>query len=254
MRFIESNPHCLCERSAQRRSECLWRLMMVGLLLAASQLPRQSGRWRRVSGPAAGVTALALLLSYSRVPGLGRRSAWFRPLVLRRRWLIAPLCRWPLRHCVWSGQGSSLDCGRDSAQDPATKLRLQNIRTRGTSFASIRGSASGSAMRQSFADRRFSVYLLIAEHRARWPAVFLAIAAVIAWRAVASCWHERVAKDVTLLATVFLALLAVAVVDHYVQSGVFAWSHCSDCRGRTCGALYFGQHRDVGKYPQPEDV
>ncbi|MCO5177145.1 MAG: O-antigen ligase family protein [Thermomicrobiales bacterium] len=266
VRFIESNP-ALSMRAIGTGVDpnAFGGLMMVGLLLAASQLlsaKRSVSVW--VSGPAAGVTALALLLSYSRGAWVGAALGIGFVLVLRRRWLIAPLGvvgLFGIAFGLGSGFITRLWEGF-TLQDPATKLRLQEYQN---AWNIIRehpwiGVGFGDAPSNHLQTGVSSVYLLIAERIGLVGlAVFLAIAAVIAWRAVRVVLARKGRDgDVTLsFATVFLALLAVAVVDHYLFNPEF--SHMVALFWIVAGALVAlcisdSAERDVGKYPLPEDV
>ena len=266
VRFIESNPS-LAMRAIGTGVDpnAFGGLMMIGLLLAASQLlssHRSVSIW--LAGGAAAITSMALLLSYSRGAWVGAAFGVAFVLLLRRSWLIPPLG-------VLGLLGIALGLGSGfvtrlwegfTLQDPATKLRLQEYQN---AWNIIRehpwiGVGFGDAPSDHLQTGVSSVYLLIAERIGLVGlAVFLAVAAVIAWRAV----HVVLARkgrdgDVTLsFATVFLALLAVAVVDHYLFNPEF--SHMVALYWIIAGALvslcgFNETRRHAAEYPQTVDV
>lgn len=205
-------------------------LMMIGFLLAVTQLLSSH---RSISlllvGPATLLTGTALLLSYSRGAWVGAALGVGFVLLLRRAWMILPVG-------LVGTAGIALGFGGGfivrlwqgfTLQDRATKLRLREY---DNAWHIIRehpwfGVGFGDAPSVNLQTGVSSVYLLIAERIGLVGlALFLAIAATVAWHGLRGLVGRR-GRDVDILLgleAAFLALLAVAVVDHYFFNPEFA--------------------------------
>ncbi len=231
VRFIEGNP----ERAMRAIGtgvdpNAFGGMMMVGFLLAASQTlsPNRSlSGW--LVGPATVLTGVALLLSYSRGAWVGAALGVGFVLLLRRRWMIVPLGlagAAGIAFGLGSGFVTRLWQGF-TVQDRATKLRLREYQN---AWEIIKehpwfGVGFGDAPSVNLQTGVSSVYLLIAERIGLIGlAVFLAIATVVAWHGLrAVVGQSGPDVDVLLgLEAAFLALLAVAFVDHYFFNPEFS--------------------------------
>lgn len=205
-------------------------VMMIGFLLAVTQVLSPS---RSISGWLAGgatvLTGAALLLSYSRGAWVGAALGVGFVLLLRRRWMIAPLALAAAAGIAFGlGSGFVVRLWEGfTIQDRATKLRLREY---GNAWDIIRehpwfGVGFGDAPSVNLQTGVSSVYLLMAERIGLIGlAVFLIIAAVVAWRGLRGI-IGRSGRDVDILlglVAAFLALLAVAFVDHYFFNPEFS--------------------------------
>jgi O-antigen ligase len=231
VRYIEDNPaRAMRATGTSVDPNAFGGMMMVGFLLAMTQTLTPS---RAIPGWLAGsVTALtgaALLLTYSRGAWVGAAFGVGFVLLFRRRWLIAPLGLMAAAVITLGFGGGFVNrlWQGFTAQDPATKLRLREYQN---AWDIIRrhpwiGVGFGDAPSVNQQTGVSSVYLLIGERiGVIGLSVFLIIVAVVAWRGLRGVVGRR-GPDVDVLLgleAAFLALLAVAFVDHYFFNPQFS--------------------------------
>lgn len=231
VRFIEADPsRAMRAIGTGVDPNAFGGMMMIGFVLAASQVlspNRAISNWLAV--PAAGLSGLALLLTYSRGAWVGAAFGIAFVLLFRRRWLIAPLAG-AAAIAILLGLGSGFVTRLwqgFTLQDRATRLRLREYQN---AWEIIQehpwfGVGFGDAPSVDLQTGVSSVYLLIAERIGLVGlAVFLAIAAVIACRGLSQL-PGKTGWDVDILLgfeAVLLALLAVAFVDHYFFNPEFS--------------------------------
>jgi len=245
VRYIEDNPAKqmrLVGTSVDPNS--FGGLLAVVFVLAAAQAVarhRLISRWLTV--PVAGLSAAALLLTYSRGAWLGAAAGLAVLALLRYRWLVAPGVLLGVLvlavglgasflHRLWLGL---------TLQDPATKLRLQEYQNalaiiRSHPFFGVGFGAAPSILQQTGVS---SIYLTVAEE-----AGFLGVAAFLVavgsvglaglrhWRRT----RESAAGDLQLALLAALAsALMVGVFDHYYFDITFP--HMAALFWTVCGLM-----------------
>jgi polysaccharide biosynthesis protein PslJ len=199
-------------------------LMMVGFLLGAGQvLSRQPVVSRWLSGSAASLCAIAMLLTYSRGAWVGAAAGLGLLLVMRRRTLLPVVVAGGVGLValgIGSGFVERLWLGF-TLQDPATRLRLQEYQN---AFEIIRrhpwfGVGFGDAGAIDLQEGVSSTYLTVAQIAGLVGLmVFLAAIGGVLFVAVRRMSFYRISAGTDLLLTVsaaFTGILVVGMVDHY---------------------------------------
>lgn len=200
-------------------------LLMVGFVLAAGQFCARNpliSRW--ITGPAAILTASAMMLTYSRGAWVGAAAGVGLILLVRRRaWL--PIFGGIGAIAVTLGLGSGfvnrLWLGF-TLQDPATRLRLQEYQN---ALEIIRrhpwfGVGFGDAGSIELQEGVSSVYLTVAELAGLVGlVVFLVTVGAVLYLGLRGLLRLPAGPHADLVLTVtaaFAAMLTVGLVDHYL--------------------------------------